>query len=216
MMKTLFVAMGFMAVSIGIASPVEAQFDAASTPESSAGHAIADLIRSQGMYNHMTSAAMVNIEDARGKFIDNQRLWTEVYMTRKRLLEAEHAQALEAARARNLRYREDQASQPHLPPRLYSSQLNSSTGEIAWPPALRRDAFAVQRAEIESLLATRAQMGSSSEISSALYIKVREMQEELRNHIREVVTQEYLDARRFLDSLSLEGRMPIDNQASVQ
>ena len=43
----------------------------ATTPAASAGHAMADMTRSQGMYNAMTSASMINVEQARSKYIEN-------------------------------------------------------------------------------------------------------------------------------------------------
>lgn len=181
----------------------------ATTPGSAAGHAMADMVRSQGAYNAMTSAAMVNVEEARSKYIDNQKQWTEVYLMKKRALDAQHAQDKEEARARNARLQEAQASNPSsLPPRLSSSELDPSTGTISWPSALMRDSFAPQRRDIESLFVARAHTGSTSELSETIYKKIRSMQDDLRKQIREIVTQEYMDARKFLDRLSLEARFP--------
>ncbi len=182
----------------------------ASTPASAAGHAMADMTRSQGMYNAMTSGAMINVEQARSQYIENQKQWTEVYMMKQRIVEAEHARQKEEARARNARLQEQQANQTSsLPARLTSYELNPSTGEIAWPSALMRDVFASDRREIEGLFSTRAHTGTTSELSDTIYKRVRAMQDELRKHIREIVTQEYLDARKFLDRLSIEGRFPV-------
>ncbi|MCC6143791.1 MAG: hypothetical protein IT368_08285 [Candidatus Hydrogenedentes bacterium] len=171
---------------------------------------MADMTRSQGMYNVMTSAAMVNYEQARSKYIENQKQWTEVYMMKQRVVQAEHARQLEEARARNARIAEYKANSPSsLPSRLNSSELDPSTGKITWPSALNRDSFASQRLEIEELFTARAHTGTTSELTEAINKKVRGMQEQLRKHIREIVTQEYLEARKFLDRLSLEGRFPV-------
>jgi hypothetical protein len=184
-------------------------YGGASTPQSAAGMAMGDIIRSQGMYNQMTSAAMVNVEQARSKFIDNQRQWTEVYQVQQRILASQHAADLEAARARNAKYQEYLANRPtSLPPRLDTSQVDSATGKINWPGALMRPAFATQRSDVEAILASRAHTGSNSELAAALSKKVREMHENLRSQIKDIVPQEYMDARKFLDSLSLEGRFP--------
>lgn len=186
-------------------------YGGASTPASAAGHAMADMTRSQGMYNMMTSGAMINVEQARSQYIENQRQWTDVYMMKQRVVEAEHAQQKEEARARNARLQEAQANQgSSLPPRLTSYELNPSTGQIAWPSALMRDVFADNRKEIEGLFAARAHTGTTSELSDTIYKRVRAMQDELRKHIREIVTQEYMDARKFLDRLSIEGRFPVN------
>jgi hypothetical protein len=181
----------------------------ATTPGSAAGHAMADMVRSQGAYNAMTSAAMVNVEEARSKYIDNQRQWTEVYLMKKRALDAQHAEEKVEARARNARLQEAQANNSSsLPPRLSSSELDPSTGKITWPSALMRDSFAPQRSEIEGLFLSRAHTGTTSELSETIYKKIRSMQDDLRKQIREIVAQEYMDARKFLDRLSLEARFP--------
>lgn len=184
-------------------------YGGASTPASAAGHAMADMTRSQGMYNAMTSAAMINVEDARSKYIENQRQWTDVYMMKQRIVAAQHAEAKEEARARNAKIQEAQASQSNLPPRLSSSELDPTTGQIYWPSALMRDVFTDQRREIDALFMSRTHTGTTSELSETIYKKVRGMQDELRKHIRDIVTQEYMDARKFLDRLSLEGRYPV-------
>lgn len=180
----------------------------ASTPESAAGHAMGDIIRSQGMYNQMTTAGMINVEEARSKFIENQRQWTEVYMQRERILAAQRAQRTQDARARNAQMQEFQATHSDIPPRLPTSELDPLTGRITWPSALLRDGFAANRQQIDGLFATRAHAGTTSELTSQIARSVKGLQDELRKSIREIVPQEYMDARRFLDRLSLEGRFP--------
>ena len=185
-------------------------YGGASTPASAAGHAMADMTRSQGMYNAMTSAAMINVEQARSQYIENQKQWTDVYMMKQRIVEAEHAQQKEDARARNARLQEYQANHPSsLPPRLTSSELDSTTGKIAWPIALQRDEFAGARRDIENLFVSRAHTGSTSELANEITKQTKAMQDELRKRIRDLGTQEYMDARKFLDRLALEGQFPV-------
>lgn len=182
----------------------------ASTPASAAGHAMADMTRSQGVYNALTSAAMINNEEARSKYIENQKQWTEVYMMKQRIVEAEHARQKDEARARNERNREYKASHPSdLPPRLTTSELDPATGAIAWPQALKRSSFDGLRQDIDSLFTARARTGTTSEMSDAIVKKVKALQDSLRSQIRDIVPQEYIDARKFLDRLSLEGRFPV-------
>jgi hypothetical protein len=183
-------------------------YGGASTPGSAAGMAMADIVRSQGMYNQMSSAAMINVEDARSKFIDNQRQWTEVYLMKQRALNAEHAQQKEDTRARNARYQEYTASHSDVPSRLPTSELNPSTGQVTWPAALMRDFFVDQRQPIDQMFIARAHTGTTSELSDAIVKGIKNLQDELRKHIRDLGTQEYMDARKFLDRLSLEGRFP--------
>lgn len=71
------------------------------------------------------------------------------------------------------------------------------------------DSFVDHRKQLEALFISRAHTGTTSEMSTTIYKKVREMQDELRKHIREIVTHEYMEARKFLDRVSLEGRLPV-------
>lgn len=182
--------------------------DAASTPASGVGHAAADLIRARGMYNESTANAYVKFEEARRRYMDNQREWNDIVITRQRAVLAQHDRAKDEMRARNATYREEGIGRAKLPPRLASKELDPYTGEVAWPRALQRDTFAIERGDIEKLLAVRAEEGSKSELMEALFNKTEDLRADLRFHIRELRTQEYLQARRFLDSLSLESQFP--------
>ncbi len=180
------------------------------TPASLEGQAMADMVRSQGMYNAMTSGAMINVEEARSKFIDNQRQWTEVYMMKQRARRELMAQQEQDRQVRQARLQEFRETRPSNPiPRLTSAQLDPSTGKVRWPTALERDAFAPLRTQLDQLFAARAHTGTTSEIATAINSNIREMQAELRKHIRDIVTNEYLEARRFLDSLLFEGQQPV-------
>lgn len=180
------------------------------TPFSAEQHGIADMVRSEGLYNVLTSEAMINYEDARGKYIDNGRKWTELYMMRKRIRESEKAKEAEERHASISRYLDFRAENPDTPPRLNNKEFDSTTGEIKWPLALKRDCFAIQRKEMEELFASKARLGSTSEISQAVFKKTREIQAELRKYIRDIVTEEYVQARKFLRSLEFEGKIPAD------
>lgn len=171
---------------------------------------MADMTRSQGVYNALTSAAMINAEQARSKYIENQKQWTEVYMMKQRIVDSERERRIAENRARNERARQEQASRPSdLPPRLTTSELDPATGAINWPAALERPDFITQRKDIEALFASRAHTGTTSEMSEQIVKKIRGLQDALRGKIRDIVPQEYLDARKFLDRLSLEGRFPV-------
>ena len=123
-------------------------------------------------------------------------------MMKERVVQAEHARKLEEARTHNARIAQDQTEHPsNLPTRLNSSELDPATGKINWPTALLRDSFAAQRKEVDSLFATRAHTGTTSELTEAIYKKVRAMQDELRKHIKEIVMQDYMESRKFLDRL---------------
>jgi hypothetical protein len=171
---------------------------------------MADMVRSQGQFNEATARGMVSFEEARGKYIQNEKQWTEVYQMQRRIREADRAQAVENARQVNQRYEAYLATRPsNLPPRLTASQLEPSTGRITWPLALTRDGFAPQRSRLDELFASRAHAGTTGDIADAITSEVRVLRDSLRDQIREIPTQDYMAARRFLDSLALEGRSPV-------
>ena len=155
----------------------------ASTPQSADGMAMGNIIRSQGMYNQMTSAAMINVEQARSKFIDgNQRQWTRSLSGQA--ASPGRAQAdLEATRGMGLRstWSSRRITRPSLPPRLDTSQVDYRQPERSgsWPNALKRRFLcpATHRNGIIVVLAEHT--GVTSELSSAITKKVREMHENL-------------------------------------
>jgi len=187
--------------------------EAAGTPAGAALHGSADIIRAQGAYNELTASGMVKVEEARQKYLESQRQWTDLYLTRQRVVNARHSEALEAARARNARYREEGTFLVPLPQRLTSRELNSVTGRVDWPQALQRDTFALERRDIEELLASRRDPEGVSERSEVLADKIGELRTDLRGHIRQLMTPEYMEARKFLDRLSLEARFPVTDPA---
>lgn len=187
--------------------------EAAGTPAGAALHGVADMVRAQGAYNDLTASGMVKVEQARSQYLANQRQWTDLYLMRQRAVAGQHEQARQDARARNERYRDEQVFHVALPARLSSRELNPSTGRVEWPQALRRDTFALERRGIEELLASRNDSEGVSERSEVLADRIGAMRADLRGHIRQLMTPEYLEARKFLDRLSLEATYPVTDPA---
>ncbi len=187
--------------------------EAAGTPAGAALHGAADMVRAQGVYNDMTASGMVKVEQARKQYLANQRQWTDMYLMRQRIVQGQHEQARLEARARNERYRDEQVFHVPLPARLTSRELNPSTGRVEWPQALKRDTFALERRGIEELLASRTDSEGVSERSEQLADRIGEMRADLRGHIRQLMTPEYLEARKFLDRLALEATYPVTDSA---
>jgi hypothetical protein len=203
----LIVALCFYASSWG-QSQAQWYMGGVGTPFSAEQHGIADIIRSEGVYNALTAQGMVDFEVARGKYIDNARNWMEFRIARKRAIAAERAKDLEEQIASRDRYLEFRQSNPDTPPRLGQNELDTTTGEIKWPLALKRDCFVLLRREMEGLFTSNVKYGSTSENSQSVRLKTREIQAELRRHIKDMSTEEYIQARKFLRSLEFEGRIP--------
>src|SRR5205814_7688592 len=91
------------------------------TVEGSVAHGYADLVRSAGAYNLMTSEAYKNYEDARKKNIENRLQWTQTYFEMRRI----NDEYRRAQYERDKRTQEDfiRYAQAAAPKRLASSQL---------------------------------------------------------------------------------------------
>ena len=180
------------------------------TVYSQAQNANANTIRAQGEYNLETTAAMSNYEDARSKYIDNQEKWTRVYAEKQRALAAQKEADREAAIAARERAKAfDEANPPAGPPRLTASQLDPSTGRIQWPTALTAVAFEGQRKSLDALFEMRVHTSTNPDLAAKVDKAAKEMKDSLRAKIREIPSQDYIEARRFLDSLAVEGRSAI-------
>lgn len=176
----------------------------AQTPFSAAQHGMADLIRSQGMYNQATAQAMVNFEKARSSYIANEQAWMQAYQTRKRARQMQRAAESDEAHAKLQRYQQYLAEHHSDAPKLSDNQLNPTSGQITWPRALQEASFAEHRNSTEAFFSQRAQHSPSATDSKKVRDTIHQMRDELRNHIHELNTNDYLDARKFLIGLDTE------------
>ena len=179
-------------------------YGGAQTPYSAAQHGMADLIRSQAMYNQATSQAMVNYEKARGSYLANEQVWMQAYQTRKRELHAQHASEADDARGKAHRYQEYVTEHRADVPKLSDTQLNHASGQITWPRALQDSVYAEHRTHTEAFFALRAQNTASAIDSKKVHIDIHAMRDELRNRIHDLNTNDFLDARKFLIALDTE------------
>jgi len=87
-----------------------------------------------------------------------------------------------------------------VPRVLSSSEFNGENGKIAWPGPLLSDEYSASRAAIEKAL-TGLLGDHGTENEAAIRDATREMVEILRSHIEELPADEYMQARKFLDSV---------------
>lgn len=206
------IAVSWMAVRSATAQygyfPYAGGYYRASTPAESYARGYADVVRSAGLYNLATSRAMINAEEARRKNFENRKLWTETYFEMRRMnreyTAAERAQRPRATPEDLVRFAQERA-----PDRLNSVQLNPVTGELEWPGLLQSDQYARQRAVLDELFVKRH---ASTRLSPEEYQQVQQeagaMMEMLRENIRSAPPEEYVKARRFIESLAYEARFP--------
>ena len=178
----------------------------ASNPVEGARYGLADVIRASGEAAESTTRAMGNYEDARSKYIDNKMKWTETYWQRKRLGESERRKDYDAKRKSRDAYLAKKGS--GYPPRLTTSELDPSTGKIYWPQALLDDAYSEYREQLDEIFVLGAHTGSLSQHGQQIHELSRAMQDELKKHIRSLQANDYIHARKFLESLAFEPRHP--------
>ena len=170
-------------------------------------HGLADVIRSIGDANLSNSAAAINLSEARRREIENQKQWTETYFA-MREINRQHREA-EIKRQRGnpedwVRY-----AQAGKPRPLSNHDLDAVTGEIRWPILLTSQDFDAQRAELDKLFANRAYHGVMGAEDFLTAVRLSgEMIAGLKDRIQDFPPQQYMAAKRFLESLTYEAGLP--------
>jgi len=166
----------------------------------------ADVVRSAGQANLMNSMAAQNLEQARSMDFDNRVKWTESYYQMR--------QANRAYRAskRSPRLSEEEIARiarAGLPKRLTSSELDPLTGQITWPVVLRDEQYTPERKELDKLFDQRAVTSSiSPEVYEGIQKSTTELLAALKKNINQYKANDWLSAKKFVDSLAYEIRFP--------
>jgi hypothetical protein len=169
------------------------------TAEGNALAGMSTVIRSAGEYNLMSSAAGVNFEEARGKYLDNRAKWTQQYFQMRETRSAIDAQRKEAARqSREAQY----AAAKATPPRPeWPVGLDPVTGHISWPEPLMADEFAGPRKQLDQLFELRAKTSQASATTLKIRAATEELSKTLRSQVQKIPANEYMAARKFIDEL---------------
>jgi hypothetical protein len=180
----------------------------ATTPMEGWAFGMAACVRSAGMYNAMTSAATKNLAEAQSIALDNRRKATEQYCEEARL-RAEYQEARKANRkpppTSEQMYR---WAKQGIPKPLNSSELDPVSGAIIWPIVLQDDAFASYRMVAEHFYTSRAtgSSGATYDLYASFQQASAEGQSLLKSRIKEYKADDYIRAKKFLDSLAYEAR----------
>jgi hypothetical protein len=178
----------------------------ASTAAEGAARGMADVVRSQGQANLANSAAAINMTEAQSNYIQNRDQWTNTYFQMR-----DANRKYRAAERGPRPSMEDlvRNAQTGMPDRLSPGELDSVAGGISWPGLLQTDQYAAYRSELDALYAKRARDGA---LSTPDYIQAdkltKDMMAELKDQIRDVPQMDYIAAKRFLQSLGYEARLP--------
>lgn len=177
----------------------------ASTYEEGVQRGMADIIRSKGAANLMNSEAMNNVEDARRKYIDNRVYSTEKYFEMRSINKA--ARAAENGPRPTM---EDlvRYSSARKPNRLSPSELDPLTGNITWPAALRQSQYKDDLNKLENLYKVRAFNGylTMDELRQ-LDGSINSLLADLKQNVKNLPPQDYVQAKSFLQSLAYESRV---------
>jgi hypothetical protein len=159
----------------------------------------AQVIRAEGDYNLSSAQAASYFEDARAKYIDNTNKWTQAYFEMREANQAFKAQYF--ARNKHSPKTLASAAASGLPRSLSLDEFNPSTGRIEWPKALRGSDYGALRTELARLFESRARDGQMQSSDTQIHEDARKMARLLRGHVKNLPANDYIAARKFVDSL---------------
>jgi hypothetical protein len=169
------------------------------TAAGSAMQGMASVISAQGNYNLATSAAAVNMTQAQRNEIQNRQLWTNTYFE----MRAANRAATSAERGPPPSQEQiARMAAAGVPKPLGSHEVDPVSGQVYWPEILQDNSFAQQRAQVEQLLAKRAQYGRlGASDTNQLGGAIEGLSSTLKQQVRSVPPQQYVAANSFLKSL---------------
>ncbi|PHS13753.1 MAG: hypothetical protein COA78_06600 [Blastopirellula sp.] len=179
----------------------------AATIEESHARGLADVVRSSAEANLNNSAAAINVEEARSKYIANRNEAQQVYFEMRR---------------RNDAYRKEKAgpkptseqlfrlNKQRAPKRLSNAEIDPLTGEIAWPFLLTDTPYSEHRTKLDKAFTARAEHGSYSSVSqyNEVTSTANDMSDLLKSKIRDYKPQEYTNASSFMKALIYDAQFP--------
>jgi len=184
----------------GIASAQDQYSYHASTLEEGVQRGFADVVRSQGKANLYNAQALTEAQKARSAYLDNQYKATQTYFEMRRY----NTEARRSERSSPLSTEQYvRLARVEAPLALTNTQLDPLTGAIAWPAPLAVPEYAAFRMQIEKLFADRSSSYSSyGEIQKVCNAFL----EQLKVDITKFPVGDYVNARKFLDSLIYAAR----------
>jgi hypothetical protein len=166
--------------------------------EEPAATSLGDVVRSGAMAKLQSATAGGQYEAARQQYMQNQARAVAAYFEMRRHQRQHQARERYSPLSTEhyVRQARDQA-----PERLRPSQLDSLTGNIRWPEALMKPAYATRRAEVQRLfIDLRADYPVASEIQKAC----SEFQNQIKADKGTLDANSFIVALQFLQSLNYE------------
>ena len=171
-----------------------------STLEEGVQRGYADVVRSQGMANLLNSQAAGQYEQARKQYIENQLSATQTYFEMRRYnTEARRAErGTPLSTEQYVRLAREQAPEP-----LTATQLDPLTGAMSWPAPLRVPPYEPFRRRIERLFQDRA---TGYIVYGDIQKAIQEFAAQLKADLEKFPANDYVAAKKFLESLAWAAR----------
>jgi hypothetical protein len=178
----------------------------ATSYEGSFAEGLGAMMAGAGQYNLNSSRALVYLEQARAKNIENYRNAIETRYAIKRANDEYRATKFEQEQMTpEMRTR---ISLAKLPDRLSAAEYNSRTGQLNWPAVLEAPEFDADRAAIDAAFAQRQaeDVGVTSVFYREVSQRCQRMHSIMLSRIDRLSTTDSIAARTFLSSLEHEAR----------
>lgn len=204
--SVLFAVLVFVTLWASAASAQWVVEDQAATAGESYARGLSDVISAQGSANLSNSQAAINLTEARSKQIENAQQWTNTYFQMRADNRAYRAQEAgpRVTSEQLFRFAKEDA-----PSRMSPSELDPVSGKLSWPVALKSDDFNKYRSQIEELYMKRATGGVLNiDERRQLSKSCVDLNDTLKAQIKDLPPPDYIAAKKFIESLAYEARMP--------
>jgi hypothetical protein len=169
-------------------------------------HGKANVMRAQGDRAKKLAEARMTHEHADRVEMENKVIRVQKYLEKKangqQSRDAYHARK-RAARDRYLALKREKQQAAAIPERF----RNPMTGEIEWPETLQGSEFSKLRQELEQLFEQRAKTGQTAALKNQIKYTTENLTERLQGNIRELTANDYMAARRFVNTLEREAQI---------
>lgn len=180
----------------------------ASTPAESFLRGAAQLIRARAEQNLMNAEARIAAAKAHDYELDNRKKQVATYF------DVRQANSTARAAERGPRPSADQLAKyarSGRPKPLSPSELNDATGQVTWPIVLLDGKYAEYRRVLDGLFNQRAVQGAIEAIHSAMILDTTDvMLDKLGQQVNQVRPTDYIEAKRFLESLAYAAQPRVD------
>lgn len=210
-----------LSVLAACASIVHAQFavgvgrwggnNKAATVGESHARGMSDVIRARGEYEMNSAEARLKREEVRSAELDNRMKTAQTYFSMREAnkyarfgTDSTKRSQREYNQARFVRH-----GQEGDPKRLRSGQLDPINGKLSWPVTLMdNDKFGVERRFVDGMFTKRVRNSGYLDYTDYSRLKktVKAMLATLKEDIRDLDSDDYVEAKRFLNGVLYEAK----------